>query len=162
MRKDIYTFLLLFCKNKFTAEDATQETFISLYENAGNCTKNPRAWILTIAKNKAISIIRENSRTADIDTLENHAADVQTENNILNKIETDMLLSVLSDEDKKIVLLHAVYGFKHREIAELMSLPLGTVTWRYKQSIAKMKNSKYADKVFTNQNKQNEVIYNEK
>jgi DNA-directed RNA polymerase specialized sigma24 family protein len=37
-----------------------------------------------------------------------------------------MLLSILSEADKKIVVLHTVYGFKHREIAELMSLPLGT------------------------------------
>ena len=137
-----------------------QETFIAIYENAGNYKifSNPKAWVLTIAKNKVISIIRKNSYTISIDTLENEIAAVQTENIILDKIQAEMLLSVISDDDKKIVVLHAVYGFKHREIAELMSLPLGTVTRRYKQSIDKMKNSRYADTVFTEQNKQNEVM----
>jgi RNA polymerase sigma-70 factor (ECF subfamily) len=166
MSKDIYTFLLMFCKDKFTAEDALQETLISIYENAGSYRvfKNPKAWILTIAKNKAVSIIRKNAHTADIDNSADETA-VQTEsteNIVLDKIQADMLLSVLSEEDKKIVILHTVYGFKHREIAEIMEMPPGTVAWRYKQSIEKMKNSEYAEKdtddVFTEKNKQNEVI----
>ena len=160
MSKDIYNFLLLFCKDKFTAEDALQETFMTIYENAGSYRifSNPKAWILTIAKNKAVSIIRKNSRTTDLDFMENDISDIQTENIVLDKIQAEMLLSVLSGEDKKIVILHAVYGFKHREIAELMSLPVGTVKWRYRQSIDKMKNSRYADTAFIAQNKQNEVI----
>ena len=160
MNKDIYTFLLMFCKDKFIAEDALQETFISIYENAGNykISKNPKAWILTIAKNKVISMMRKNSRTLSVDTVENDVLDMQTENVALDKIQTDMLLSILSEDDKKIVLLHAVYGLKHREIAEIMNLPLGTVKWRYKQSIDKMKNSEYTDEVFTEKNNKNEVI----
>jgi len=160
MSKDIYNFLLLFCKDKFTAEDALQETFITIYENAGSYKifNNPKAWVLTIAKNKLISIIRKNSRITGIDILENNIVDIQTENIVLDKIQAETLLSLLGADDKRIVLLHTVYGFKHREIAELMNLPLGTVTRRYKQSIDKMKNSKYADTVFTEQNKQNEVI----
>ena len=159
MSKDIYTFLLMFCKDKFTAEDALQETFISIYENAGSYKifNNPKAWILTIAKNKAVSIIRKNSHAVSIENMENDTAGVQTEDSVLNKIQADMLLSVLSEDDKKIVLLHTVYGFKHREIAEIMNMPLGTVKWRYKQSIDKMKNSKYADEVFAQKDK-NEVI----
>jgi len=165
MSNDIYKFLLMFCKDKYTAEDAVQETFISIYENAGSYRihKNPRAWILTIAKNKAVSIIRENTRTTSLDTFENNIEDTaQPENIILDKIQADMLLSVLSEKDKKIVILHAVYGFKHHEIAKLMSLPLGTVTWRYKESIEKMRKKGLTDKdndeVFIKQNKQNEVI----
>ena len=168
MKKDIYTFLVMFCKDKYTAEDAVQETFITIYEKSGSYRmyKNPRAWIFTIAKNKAISIIRENNRAANLDTFENDIEDTaQIENIILDKIHADMLLSILSQTDKKIVVLHAVYGFKHREIAELMNLPLGTVTWRYKQSIDKMRNKSITDEgkeVFIKQNKQNEVILHEK
>ena len=151
----------MFCKDRYTAEDAVQETFISIYANAKSYKvyKNPKAWIFTIAKNKAISIIRENARTTSLDTFENSMEDtVQTENIILDKIQADMLLSVLSEPDKKIVILHAVYGFKHREIAELMSLPLGTVTRRYKESIEKMRKKDMNSEVFNKQNKQNEVI----
>lgn len=163
MSNDIYKFLLMFCRDKYTAEDAVQETFVSIYENAKSYRmyKNPKAWILTIAKNKAISVIRANTRTTSLDTFENDIEDMaQTENIILDKIQTEMLLSVLSEKDKKIVILHAVYGFKHHEIAKLMSMPLGTVTRRYKESIEKMrkKRDKDNDEVFIKQNKKNEVI----
>jgi RNA polymerase sigma-70 factor (ECF subfamily) len=163
MSKDIYTFLIMFCKDKYAAEDALQETFISIYEKAGNYRvyKNPKAWIFTIAKNKVISIIRKNSRTTSLDAFEDNIEDItQTENIVLDKIQADMLLSILPEEDKKIVILHSVYGFKHREIAELMDMPLGTVTWRYKQSIDKMRKKSITDedgKVFIEVNKQQEV-----
>ena len=159
----------MFCKDSYIAEEAVQETFIAIHENAGKYRiyKNPKAWIFTIAKNKAVSIIRENSRTASFDTFENNIEDTtQTENIILDKIHADMLLSVLSEKDKKIVILHIIYGFKHREIAEIMNLPLGTVKRRYKESIDKMRNKGITDEdsseVFNKQNKQNEVIVYEK
>jgi RNA polymerase sigma-70 factor (ECF subfamily) len=161
MSKDIYTFLFLFCKDKYTAEDALQETFISIFENAGSYKhfSNPKAWIFTIAKNKAVSIIRKNSRTANSDIMNDMTDIIKIEDTILDKIHADMLLSVLSEEDKKIVILYAVYGFKHREIAELMDMPLGTVKWRYSQGIKKMKN---AGENFCEPNKQNEVVLYEK
>ncbi|MCL2813609.1 MAG: RNA polymerase sigma factor [Oscillospiraceae bacterium] len=165
MNKEIYVFLLMFCKDRYAAEDVLQETFIAVYENARSYRtfKNPRAWILTIAKNKAVNMIKRNSRMTSLDDMEADIQDTaQTENIILDKIEANMLLSVLSEKDRKIVILHAVDGFKHREIAELMNLPLGTVTRRYKESIEKMKKKDIADKakgeVFTELNNQNEVI----
>jgi RNA polymerase sigma-70 factor (ECF subfamily) len=162
MSSDIYTFLLMFCKDKYIAEDALHDAFITIYEKAHTFKRNPKAWILTIAKNKAVSIIRKNARTTSIDDLKEDIADTaQVENIILNKIHSDMLVSVLSEEDEKIIILHVVYGFKHREIAELMNMPLGTVTWRYKQSIEKMKNSDKAaggSEVFLSKNKHEEVI----
>jgi len=168
MKKDIYTFLVAFCRDKYTAEEALQETFIAIYEKAGSFRvyNNPKAWIFTIAKNKAVSIIRENSRTTSLDGFENDIEDTaQTENIILDKIRADMLLSVLSEEDKKIVLLHAVYGFKHRETAKFMGLPLGTVTRRYKESIDKMRKKGMEDEDgenFIELNNQNGVILHEK
>ena len=161
MSGDVYTFLLMFCKDKYTAEDALQDTFLTIYENAGKWTAfNPRAWILTIAKNKAISIIRKNSRVTSIEDQEISVENI--DDAVLDKLQAGMLLPILSEEDKKIVVLHAVYGFKHRETAELMGLPLGTVKWRYKQSIDRMRSKSEADnasgKGFFEQNKQNEVI----
>jgi RNA polymerase sigma-70 factor (ECF subfamily) len=163
MSKDIYTFLLIVCRDRFTAEDAMQETLIAIYEKAGSYRffKNPRAWILTIAKNKAISIIRKNSHTVNAGSMENlrSAQSEIPENAVLDQIQAAALLSILSADDKKIVLLHTVYGFKHREIAEITGLPLGTVTWRYKQSIDRMK---AAGKDSDSQKKQKEVTRNEK
>ena len=46
---------------------------------------------------------------------------------------------VLGDEERQIVTLHVIAGFKHREIAEMLDKPLGTVLWAYNNALAKMK-----------------------
>ena len=39
----------------------------------------------------------------------------------------------------RIVTLHVISGFKHREIADLLEKPIGTVLWTYNNALAKMK-----------------------
>ena len=46
---------------------------------------------------------------------------------------------ILKEEDYKILYLYIIGEYKHREIAEILNLPLGTVTWKYKNSLKKLK-----------------------
>ena len=48
-------------------------------------------------------------------------------------------LKALGDEERQIVLLHAVSGMKHRELSELLELPLSTVLSKYARALAKLK-----------------------
>ena len=48
-------------------------------------------------------------------------------------------LDILEFEDRQIVVLHALTGMKHREIAELLDMPVGTVLSKYKRSLEKMR-----------------------
>ncbi len=45
----------------------------------------------------------------------------------------------LSDGERQIVTLHAVAGFKHREIAAILQMPLATVLSKYNRAIKKLK-----------------------
>lgn len=47
----------------------------------------------------------------------------------------------LTDQERQIVMLHAVAGFKHREIAELLELPLSTVLSKYRRALKKLRHS---------------------
>ena len=49
------------------------------------------------------------------------------------------MTNVLDESEREIVILHAIWQYKHREIAEILSLPLGTVTWKYKAALAKLR-----------------------
>jgi RNA polymerase sigma-70 factor (ECF subfamily) len=49
-----------------------------------------------------------------------------------------MFLSILSEEERQIVLLKAVDGMKHHEIAKLLEKPTGTIMWIYNKAIKKM------------------------
>ena len=48
-------------------------------------------------------------------------------------------LQSLKAEESQIVMLYAVAGFKHREIASLLELPLSTVLSKYSRAIRKLK-----------------------
>ena len=48
-------------------------------------------------------------------------------------------LDGLSDEERRVVILHAGTGWKHREIAQLLELPLSTVLSKYRRALSKLK-----------------------
>ena len=47
--------------------------------------------------------------------------------------------NVLNEEELEILMLYIVSGYKHREIADIVQKPLGTVLWSYNNSIKKLK-----------------------
>ena len=48
-------------------------------------------------------------------------------------------MRILSAEERQIVLLHAVSGLKHREIADDLGMPLATVLSKYRRALAKLR-----------------------
>jgi len=50
-----------------------------------------------------------------------------------------MALGTLSDEECQIVMLHALTGLKHREIAALLEMPLATVLSKYHRALKKLR-----------------------
>lgn len=60
--------------------------------------------------------------------------------NFEDRIALQGAFSVLSDEERQIILLHANTGMKHREIAAIMKLPLSTVLSKYRRGLKKLRN----------------------
>lgn len=55
-----------------------------------------------------------------------------------NRMLLTALLEQLSDQEREIVVLHAQTGMKHREIAQILDLPLATVLSKYRRAIIKL------------------------
>ena len=47
-------------------------------------------------------------------------------------------LSKLTEEEQQVITMHALTGYKHREIAEALGVPLSTILSRYNRAIAKL------------------------
>jgi RNA polymerase sigma-70 factor (ECF subfamily) len=142
----VYSFALSILKNPQDAEDVLHDTYVNIYSAAGSyrSTGKPMAWILTIAKNLSLRKLREHKVVTDIpqeewETYLENKANVSADDRMIIS-ET---MKILSDEERQIVILHAVSGFKYREIAELLGLPLATVLSKYHRAIIKTK--KYID-----------------
>ncbi len=136
--KGVYVFAYSYVNNKSDAEDLMQTAFLQIKKKAYTYQKgtNARAWMLQIVKNLALDELRrrkrERERLADADKAESASYEF-SENTAL-----EYMMRSLNGEEREIVLLHVFWGYKHREIAKKLNLPLGTVTWRYNKAIKKL------------------------
>lgn len=139
----VYALLLSILKNRQDAEDILQETYINIKNGAHlyKKTGKPLAWIFTIAKNLAYMKIRKDTahEVTSFDML-GDSIDFSSVENYEDRIALQGAFSVLSDEERHIILLHANTGMKHREIASLLNLPLSTVLSKYRRGLKKLKN----------------------
>jgi len=143
-RTAVYGFALSILKNSSDAEDVLQETYVRIWSTAENYIPmgKPMAWVLTISKNLSLSLLRERSKHVDMPE-ENLLMDqaksfsVSTE----DRIVLNAAMNELSDEERQIIMLHAVTGLKHIEIAKLLSMPLSTVLSKYSRAKKKLRNT---------------------
>lgn len=61
------------------------------------------------------------------------------ENTVIASERIKQLFAVLTEPERKILVMHLVVGLKHREIAKMLNLPLGTVLSKYQNSLRKMR-----------------------
>ena len=58
---------------------------------------------------------------------------------------TTIAFVTLTDGERQIVMLHALSGLKHREIADLLGIPQATAISRYNRALVKLRNSMGGD-----------------
>jgi RNA polymerase sigma factor (sigma-70 family) len=139
----VYGFALSILKNRQDAEDIMQDTYLRILDAAASYQPRgkPLAWVLTIARNLALMRLRAADRTRpeDPEIMESgfSSAEDGTES-ALDRLVLRGALSHLADQERQIVILHAVTGMKHREIAQLLQQPLPTVLSKYTRALARL------------------------
>ena len=139
--KSVYGFVLSIVKNATDAEDALQDTYVKIWSAAEGYRSQgkPMAWVFTIARNNAMSLLREQSKTTELPEEDWSAAfadnpSVTSDDRLVLKAA----MSTLADDERQIVMLHAVSGLKHIEIAKIIGLPLSTVLSKYSRAKKKL------------------------
>lgn len=141
-RMAVYGFALSILKNRHDAEDVLQEVYIRIFHSADSYRPEgkPMAWILAITRNLALMRLREDRRHGELP--EEAWAQIPAKDTGLStedRMALDAAMRGLVDEERQIVMLHALSGMKHREIAEIMELALPTVLSKYHRAIKKMR-----------------------
>lgn len=140
----VYSYALSVLRSVQDAEDVLHDCFVSIFTSAGGYEPRgkPFAWIITIAKNLCFMRLRERKRLSDGAAIdEDHdMAFAQSEGmDPEDRLMIRSCMTLLTEEENRIVVLHAVSGFKHREIAEILELPLMTVISKYRRALAKLR-----------------------
>ena len=139
--KSVYAFALSITKNPHDAEDVLQETFLKIYQKAKDYTSydKPMAWIFTIAKNFALMKFRDRKKEDSMEEVNDMPEVIFSfVEDVSERIVLEAAVNKLDEDERTILLLHAVAGFKNREIADLLDMPINTVLSKYNRTIRKM------------------------
>lgn len=144
--RSMYGFILSIVKNPQDAEEIMQETYMKVWTNAAGYQSQgkPLAWMFTIARNLCYMKFRNQKHESDIgldDLTGQETGEVCSDiEQAADKLVLAAALNLLKEEERKLVLLHASAGLKHREIAEALGMPLATVLSKYNRAMKKMQN----------------------
>jgi RNA polymerase sigma-70 factor (ECF subfamily) len=146
-QRPVFSIIFRMIRDREQAEDLAQETFVRVFNHIGRY--DPRykfsSWIFKIATNLTIDWIRRKElKTVSIDGSRNATTSDEMEASAITIVsedenpeelleakelgeEIEAAIGKLRPEYRAAILLRHVEGREYQEIAEIMSLPLGTV-----------------------------------
>lgn len=141
MSKPVYFYALRLVGTPEAAEDVMQDTFVSIMHGSGSYRQSEKgtSWIFTIAKNKALDLLRKEGRNLSFDeTGELPDKDNEIEKAVSN-ISFMQMLAPLNSEEREIVILRLFGDMTLTQVSRELNLPKGTVFWKYNNAIKKLK-----------------------
>lgn len=136
----IYSYALSIIKSEDLAKDICQDVFVKIW-NSGSKYKgssNHRSWIMTITRNTSIDYLRKYKREDIIDEF-NIIDNKDMIEDINQKLQVKEALVLLNAEEREVVILHIISDLTFKNIGEILNKPIGTVTWRYREAIKKLR-----------------------
>jgi RNA polymerase sigma-70 factor (ECF subfamily) len=129
------------------ADDVLQEVMLGIWNKAGSydpAKAKVSTWIFTIARYKYIDRLRhEGRRPTEAGDFDLHEADSeQSDDGVFQAQSQDAVkaaIAHLPEDQKTVIFLSFVKGLSHSEVAEQLTLPLGTVKSRIRRAFAQLR-----------------------
>lgn len=104
-----------------TAQEVTQEAFITAFKRIKQFRGDSPfwGWLRRVVVNHAISTMRKRPKADIVEFEDFRASEDGDQDSMGRSMDLEAALSQLSDEDRTIVWMHDVEGYKHHEIADL-------------------------------------------
>jgi RNA polymerase sigma-70 factor (ECF subfamily) len=121
----IYTVIYNICRNKDTAQELLQDTFIDIFESL-DCYKTKQsflAWAKRIAFNNTLNFIKREKRVVLMEELPEEAFEIDCDiaKQLIDSQLIESLFAKVTEVERLILWLFIVEQYNHEEIAELMS-----------------------------------------
>ena len=149
-----YSVLMRILRNPADAEEVLQETFVRVWSRAETYDAllgSPAAWVMRIARNRAIDLLRARRTRADI-AVERAAHAGDDAPRFLEPITADTpetalegrtmaavvrtALATLTPAQRELIEAAFFEGYTHAELADRFGVPLGTVKTRIRSGLA--------------------------
>jgi RNA polymerase sigma-70 factor (ECF subfamily) len=145
--KKIYTFLVHLSRDASVAEDLTQETFTAAWQSMSQFEGRSSigAWLHSIALNAYRAYCRSHHTEVELAD-ESTLVDTQSQVDLIDQLNDDDLqrkaqgaIDRLPDIYREVMVMRCYQGLKHREIAKLLGIPIGTVQFRTHVAVEKLR-----------------------
>ena len=134
-----YGLALRILRDQALAEDAVQEAFLTVWRTAGSFVADrakASTWILTLVHRRAVDIVRreQRRRAVPLDSVDEPDAPAPTTDEEIELADrrraVQEALRQLPDEQREAIELAYYAGLSQSELAEQLSVPLGTIKSR--------------------------------
>lgn len=149
----MYNIAIRFLNNKMDAEDILQESFITAFNKLDELKSDAAfgSWLKRIVINNSISFLRKNKMhfedVNDISSkeiIDSYEIENETDPGLVNNA-----IKELPDGARSILVLHALEGYKHREISKMLNISESTCRTQYKRALGLL-NVKLKHKIYAN------------
>lgn len=136
----IYSYALSIIKCESLAKDICQDVFVKIWNGRSKYKNNSnhKSWIMTITRNTSIDYLRKYNREVLLDEF-NIVDNKDMSEEVNEKLQIREALESLNDEEREVVVLHTISDLTFKNIGEILNKPIGTVTWRYREAIKKLR-----------------------
>ena len=166
----IYAIVYGILGNRANAEDVTSEFFIKLWEKADYYKSGGghKGYLATMARNMSIDYLRKYKKeelTAVLQDMQTEWEEQQengksghalnrkisqiqnqsVENEVIGKMNLQEILQISKPGERRIIDMKVLGGLTFKEIAKILSVPMGTVTWQYQNAIRKLRRCGYEE-----------------
>jgi RNA polymerase sigma-70 factor, ECF subfamily len=126
------------------AEDAAQEIFLDLWRSGArfdDSRSTEVAFVAMVARRRLIDRIRARKRRPETETLESDAPmRVEARGDLcVEAARAATAIESLRPEQREVLLMSAVEGLSHEEIATIRGLPLGTVKSHARRALIRVR-----------------------
>ena len=158
----IYRIIYDVLQNKENAEDVTSEFFIRLWDKAEQFKPGSghKGYLATMARNMAIDFLRKHRREELTALMQDLGAEQEeeepgrsrlyqkeaesmVEQEVVSDLSIRQALETLKPSERQVVSLKVLGELTFKEIADVMGIPMGTVTWKYQNAIKKLRRCGY-------------------
>ena len=150
--------------NRVEAEDALIDVFHQIWERSERydpTRASPASYLMTVARSRAIDQLRAQQRRSRLVVASGEQVDLESyagssrlaESPLHSALSAELrrgirrALAELNPEQRQAVDLSFFQGLTHREIAEQLGAPLGTVKTRIRQALIRLRDAMQADEM---------------